>query len=228
MYKSVISFSLTVFLMFLISCNPYKEMVYEYAPNKSEAFTEDTLIYYGVDFSRAVLTNPEKVNQEEALEKYFPAWIGKFEEVTSPRDEMSDWLAPKRFFKYEPGFQYEQINNQRSWITYENYQLPRDTLSRLISGYSLDRKKGTGFVIHVENMNKREEYLSAYFTFFDISTREILWTTKAKGEPGGFGMTNFWVNGLLNATENYKGVYEDKIDQIDPRSSNNQQEDPIY
>lgn len=57
--------------------------------------------------------------------------------------------------------------------------------------------------------------MSAYFTFFDINTREILWTSKVKGEPGGWGMNGFWSNGLTRTLKVFiDQVYKPKYKEF--------------
>ena len=58
-------------------------------------------------------------------------------------------------------------------------------------------------VVNIINLNKRREQVIAWFTFFDIQTREILWATKVKGAASGTGMTAHWGDGMISATKRY-------------------------
>jgi hypothetical protein len=59
-----------------------------------------------------------------------------------------------------------------------------DSFKSIVKRYPLFQKSGTGFVIFIENFNKPEVYVTGYFTFFDLATKEVLWATKMKAVLG--------------------------------------------
>ena len=53
-------------------------------------------------------------------------------------------------------------------------------------------------MIVVESFDKLNLQGSMYFTFFDLSTREIILSEKMDGKPGGFGLRNFWAGAIYS------------------------------
>lgn len=205
---TVLAFGFTSFL-FAQSNDKVLEMT---KSNLDEVFAADKIVYYGIDFTKMVLTNPNKIGQEEFLKKYFWAWITYIAEEKDIENYMSRKLDKKNKLIYEPT-EIQNLNTQinHPWIQYNDFTYSTDTLASVVNSYVLKETKGVGFVINVENFNKREEFVSAYFTFFDIDTREILWTTKVKGKPDGWGMTKFWAVGIIDATQNFFRIYQRKL-----------------
>jgi hypothetical protein len=54
-------------------------------------------------------------------------------------------------------------------------------------------------VINLSNFHKDREYAHIWVTFFDITTREILFAVEATGKAGGMGMTKHWAVGVEEA-----------------------------
>ena len=208
-----------VFLFSLIfNLNTYSQSEYildEYSPNIDEVFNSPSVVYYGVDMSMLKLTNPLKIGQDDNIRHYIYAWISTFEKELPPEKYIGKWLKKKDNFTFEP----EDVQKRaelvdENWIIREDYSFSFDQLKEIIQSYDLKQNSGLGFVINAENFNKKHEYMTLYYTFFDIQTREILWSTKIKGVPGGWGMNGFWSNGLTNSIKifidkNYKKKCKD-------------------
>jgi len=191
----------------ILSLNTYSQNKYileEYSPNIDEVFNSPTVVYYGVDMSMLKLTNPMKIGQDNYTRHYIYAWISTFEKELSPDNYIRRWLKKKGGFTFEP--EDVQIRTElvdEKWIIRKEYSFDVEQLKDIIKSYDLKQTSGLGFVINAENFNKPHEYMTLYYTFFDIGSREILWTTKIKGVPGGWGMNGFWSNGLTNSIKIY-------------------------
>ena len=187
--------------------NTYAQSKYileEYSPSVERVFNASTVTYYGVDMSMVKLTNSLKIGQDDLIRHYLYAWITTFEKELPPEKYISKWLRKKDGFTFEP----EEVQRRtelvdEEWILRESYSFDLEKLTKIIASYDLEQNSGLGFVINAENFNKQHEYMSLYYTFFDIGTRKILWATKIKGEPGGWGMNGFWSNGLTNSIKTY-------------------------
>lgn len=180
----------------------------EYKSNTGRLFHSDTIVYYGLDFTKAIYTFPDKVGEEKANQKFFAAWISYFEALIRPEDILVKLLKKNQASRFNPiSIQYNYTNISPPWISEKCFSLTIDSLSRHIKAYSIRETSGIGFVINVENLNMSHKYVSAYFTFFDISTKDILWTVKVKGTPGGSGYSTFWAIGIYNALKEYIDRY---------------------
>jgi len=203
--KRNLLFSLIFFLV--ISQNTFSQSKFileEYSPNIDKVFDSNNVIYYGVDMSMVKLTNPMKVGQDDYIRHYLYAWIQTFEKELSPYQYIRRWLKKKDGFTFEP----EDVQKRaelvdEEWVIRESYSFSIEQLKEIIQSYELKQDNGLGFVINAENFNKSREYMTLYYTFFDINSREILWATKIKGVPGGWGMNGFWSNGLTNSIKIY-------------------------
>lgn len=162
------------------------------------------MVYYGVDMSMVKLTNPLKFGQDNAIRHYLYAWVSTFQKELPPEKHISKWLKKKNGFTFNPDPMLKRTELvEEKWVLLESYSFDIEKLKEIIQSYDLKESSGLGFVINAENFNKQHEYMTLYYTFFDIQTREILWTAKIKGEPGGWGMNGFWSNELTNSLKTY-------------------------
>ena len=198
----------------LITYSQSKYVLEEYTPDINRVFNSTSLVYYGVDMSMLKLSNPMKIGQDNSVRHYIYAWISTFEKELPPDKYISKWLNMKNGFTFEPeDVQQRAELVDEKWIIRGDYSFSFEQLKEIIKSYDLNQSNGLGFVINAENFNKQHEYMTLYYTFFDIRTREILWTTKIKGVPGGWGMNGFWSNGLTNSLKifidkSYKKKYK--------------------
>ncbi|NJN24832.1 MAG: hypothetical protein HC819_01985 [Cyclobacteriaceae bacterium] len=57
-------------------------------------------------------------------------------------------------------------------------------------------------------MNKPDRFTTAYITFFDIESKEVLWTTKTKGLPGSkWGYKYYWFEGYVECLKVFMSKY---------------------
>jgi len=205
--------TLVVVAILLIWINPnfcraqkIKEGI-QYKFNMQRCLNSDTLVWYGWDFSNLKVCDRNAYGYM-VKDEYIPIWFDKMHR-----------MAPVRKVRREigkPNFQsdlksiqdlYKSINGS-DFETTANFSIPIDSLKLIVKGYDLPQKNGIGFVIVVESMNKPERYVSGYLTFFDLATRELLWATKMKGEPGGkWGVELFYRNGLIELYDYFMGKY---------------------
>lgn len=75
----------------------------------------------------------------------------------------------------------------------KDYQrLKPSDIGRIISGYSFDGLDGIGLMFNVESFSKMDASASVWVTFVNLDTKEVLFTQRMLGKPGGFGLRNFW------------------------------------
>ena len=198
--KQIIFLSVLILLTSTIFAQ--KDIIAEnHKQQMQKVLAANEVTFYGLDFSKAVLSQPDKINYNVRYRKYFVAWISRYEEIVRPETKFSRWIDKEVI--YEPGEVQSLCKKERTWIRFDDYDFPIDTLQQIIQNYELSQSNGVGMVVNVVNMNKRREQLIAWFTFFDIQTREILWATKIRGRANGTGMTAHWGEGMINATKRY-------------------------
>jgi hypothetical protein len=173
-----------------------------------EVAVSNSVVFYGMDFSLMRLTDAKKIDLEEKsdLDRFFPGWISLFEKLDYVK-EVKRYLR-KSDFSYSPASvqsRYKFV--PKDWVILDDYSINYDTLISVVKDYKLKEKEGLGFVIIIENFNKRQERGTMYMTFFDIAKKEVLWSTQVWGEPGGFGMTKYWLSTVFYGFGKYINYY---------------------
>lgn len=184
---------------------------YSFAQTAQDFFgnTQSTLAYVGLDCSLVKLIALEK--DAEELKKYFPLWNYLV------RTEM-DKFDIKKAFRRKGEIEYktevtDKTNNERSTdgllITSSfNKEFTDAELANAVSQYDLEgvtSTYGLSFVAH--SFDKPAEKGYVYAVIFDIKSKKVLFSKKLKGEPGGFGLRNYWARVIQEAIESAQGQY---------------------
>ena len=61
--------------------------------------------------------------------------------------------------------------------------------------------EGLGLVYVVEALNKTEEKAVVHVVFFDVASKEILWTKEYTEKPRGFGFRNYWAGAFYKTMD---------------------------
>lgn len=72
---------------------------------------------------------------------------------------------------------------------------PNDIL-RIVAGYDFKGKSGIGVMVIIESFNKLKKEGSAWFTFVDMGKKDVFFSERVTGEPGGAGLRNYWINAV--------------------------------
>lgn len=198
---------ITVTIIFAVSASGFSQSL-----RKLESFGDkiqsvkktDSLVYYGLDLSRVRVTDADKITRSEKYSKLYPAaWIGFLDKETQQGELIRREMRKSYFYYNQASVQNPGMNVPEDFIIRMNYTFPVDTISAMLKKYILPEKRGTGFVIIPENFNKPGEYVSCNLVFFDIATREILWTVKTFGKADGMGYTNHWGAGIMDGLNRF-------------------------
>ncbi len=176
-------------------------------PDQSERVKKcDSIWYYGVDLSHVRVTDGDKMSRSQKYAAVYPsAWIAFVEKELPPYNFIQPALHKKAFFYLHDEVQNNTQRVSPYFIIGVNYSFPLDTVSKAVKSYQLSRKSGIGLVIIAENFNKNYESSSSWVTFFDIRTREILWTMKVTGKCSHMGYTAHWGSGVVEGFKNFIG-----------------------
>tara|TARA_B110000285_G_scaffold121611_1_gene137500 strand:- start:423 stop:1061 length:639 start_codon:yes stop_codon:yes gene_type:complete len=184
----------------------------EYVHDFEKVYDADTIFYYGIDFSNFGLYNPEKVGHEQIIMKFFPVWMNKVHEAYSKGQiEMILKKEVKKNFQQVQS-RYKLLRDE--WIGFDKHTLETQQIQELVKDYKLKRTTGIGLVLIIENFNKEKENARVNYTFFDITSREILWSIETKGEATGAGMTNHWATAIKNSFGPFKLTYRSALRKV--------------
>lgn len=205
---------LTIFTIIFFISNGYtqkKSVLDEFGSGKKRVLSSDNLTYYGMDFSLFKINNPRKVGEEDIIIEYIPDWIYEFEKewVKSPYDSKMQRLMKKKMSEHKVEIQNSYtLLKDKEWVTFTSNVLKPETLESKIKSYNKHSDKGIGFVIIIETFSKPNKRVIANYTFFDVSTSEILWSLKIFGLAGDSGMTMYWARGLKSSFLHFIRYYD--------------------
>jgi hypothetical protein len=166
----------------------------------------DTLIYYGVDFSRVRINDSPKISKNAVYSQtYPPAWIA-YVEKEMPPDAYVRTVTGFGNFLYQPRDIYEKsMAVSPGFITGYDNSIPPDTLAAMVTGYRLYAKSGLGLVLIPELFSKPKEVACTWVVFFDVRSRKILSQAKTYGKCTHMGYTAHWASGVVDGFQQYAG-----------------------
>ncbi len=175
---------------------------------QNDVFTGDDIIWYGLDFSNSKFigmfdqfVGAGEVDAYDLKNKYVPSWN------TLILTEPAKYDIGKTFRKtnvYRDIKPVERVNkriDEDNMMTYNDFcfQDPESLISEAIRKYSTgDKSTGLGVVFFIEYFHKEREEVSLYVTFFDIGTKNVLFTERMIGRARGFGLRNYWAGAIYN------------------------------
>jgi hypothetical protein len=191
------SFKIIVLLILSISLGTLN------AQNHSKAFSESSVVWYGVDYSLARFTLVTE-SAMDIVTKYIPTI-----NAVIVQEYERKYNIRKFFNKYSVAIELDNINvnNQKiepaKLVVDVPYTINQDDVKKLVSAYNTEGKTGMGLVFIAENMNKTTSKGSFYVCFFDLATKEIIDSKRMEGKAGGAGFRNFWVGAVYDVMKEW-------------------------
>jgi hypothetical protein len=206
--KKLLMFSITCIL---ISCTYSQDRKHgiEYPIDVKNYINQDKVTWYGWDFSHFKITDHNAYGY--VVKTYIPKWVKKLNNYF-PESQICRKLNKGNCSADLTSIQnlYQNVD-EKSLEAQTLFELSVDSIKEIVKQYTLPQKEGAGFVIIVETMNRPQRFVTAYITFFDISTRELYWTTKMKGLPGGkHGVEQYYRNGMIEVYKYFFSKYYNK------------------
>lgn len=171
--------------------------------NKIDIYKVSKVVFYGLDFSNAKLVGTEGFTDPVDIKnRLFDSWnsliltepekydIAKYFHLISARNDLS--IVAKR----------NNIPDVDDLVTDESYSFDEEKVKSIIAEYNTEGGEGIGLVFIIESFNKLETLGHMWVTFFDIASREVLYTEHFSGKPGGFGLRNYWAKSYHNVLKN--------------------------
>lgn len=163
----------------------------------------ETVNFYGVDFSQAKAFGVTETGHS------FAQTFGRI-----------NTLILKEWDKYNPGKYLwknialtdlsavtaanENIDPNEVVILSSGYKLSDGQIEAAVRGYELQESEGVGLVIICEKLDKSALRGSYAVVFFDIATRDIIYTQFGKGKPSGMGLRNYWAGSLYSMLKKWR------------------------
>lgn len=158
--------------------------------------------FYGVDFSNV------KVYGVYENEADFAKAMGGINALFIY--ESSKYNVSK-IFKQKYAVEVDYMINYNKQCDFSNIKVDSPTIPSLdiasvIQGYQLPHTSGVGAIIIARLLDKAGNRGVFDIVVFDIETRKILHLVTAEGEPGGYGLRNYWacsISEILRSTRVY-------------------------
>jgi hypothetical protein len=167
-----------------------------------------SMTFYGIDFSRGRVYGA--ADEPEKLRKAF----GDI--------NMLFIMEPEKYDVAK--FVGKPMNDIRiDAVTNMNDTIPLDSIKTVVKGHTIgdsaivqtvkdlcivSYNHGMGLVMIMETLDKPAELGTFVFVLFDIDTRNVISHWKLSGEPGGFGLRNYWAHSVYEALEKVKTYKE--------------------
>lgn len=74
-------------------------------------------------------------------------------------------------------------------------------IASAVRTWPMERKEGVAMLVVAERYSKNDREACVWPTFFDLTSRQVLWTDRVCESPSGLGFRNFWFNPLATAAK---------------------------
>ncbi len=160
----------------------------------SKLFDSQEMVWCGLDFSMVRCIGPIGFADPRAIkEVHLNAWNNlvlaeapkyNFKEAYQKTNVINDLSVVMR---------RNELPDYKTFVISEPYHFQKGDLKKIIADYTLEaHKEGLGLVYVYETLDKTAAHASVYAVFFDIATREIIWSNNYFVPANGFGFRNFW------------------------------------
>lgn len=159
--------------------------------------------WLGIDFSHTKLIGDfsqffgmgQKSNTE-LRDKYFPAWNKLI--LAEPEKYDLKGMLRKQSITYDIDM-LMKINSQSQIEQMESYNTPNYTkkdIEGFVSAYNAIAEEGIGLLLIAESLNKNSKEAYFHFAAINLKSKELLIHERLRGEPGGFGIRNYWAGSI--------------------------------
>lgn len=174
-----------------------------FAQSSKKVFTAESVVWFGLDFSKVKLLDGAGINYpEEVKTRFAPAWNRLFLEERDKYNLQDAYSAERVKYDIEAVKEVNKTIVEEEIVTLDSYEIEKGTIDEMVKLYTSKHTSGIGLVYIVESLSKIDEAAAVHVTFFDIESRNILFQKKLLGTPRGFGLRNYWA-----------GAYYDVIKQ---------------
>jgi hypothetical protein len=101
----------------------------------------------------------------------------------------------------------------------DHLHLRENDIASIIADYDFKGNSGIGIIFNIESFNKLKDEASVWITFVNMDKKEVFFSERVTGGPGGVGLRNFWANSVYEIItkikkkefENWKKKYYRKF-----------------
>lgn len=80
----------------------------------------------------------------------------------------------------------------------DHFRLRPDDIIAIVADYDFKGNTGIGLMFIVESFSKLNEEGAIWVTFIDMDKKDVFFSERVAGKPGGFGVRNFWAGAVYS------------------------------
>jgi hypothetical protein len=162
---------------------------------KNDIIKAGEIIVYGLDFSNSIIIHESEPHVTTIENDYYPMFNDLF--FVNNFNELQTVIKVKLVSNTELT---QKLNLKRE----KKYIISDQTvISKIVKDYETTEKEGVGLVFIVKSFDKPNKYVKLFPTFFDIASKQVLWTSEITGTGGGYGLNKFWGEKLFDAIDTF-------------------------
>jgi len=193
-----------------IGSNIHSQTVYT---SQEDVFASKSFTFYGYDFTKLRVADATRAGQN--LMPFFPALTKLLLDRFNQKEFEIIFKKGKSnvpFNTIPTTTENEKINNGKI-VTTAHQKISADSLAQMIKKYQLTEKEGIGSVIIYECFDREAQTISAFMIFFDIATRNIIYSKHIDSRDGnGYNYMGDWKKASLKAIPRLLDLCADDFD----------------
>ncbi|HEY0742516.1 MAG TPA: hypothetical protein VGD40_13670 [Chryseosolibacter sp.] len=80
----------------------------------------------------------------------------------------------------------------------DHMRLRQSDVEAIVADYDFKGNSGIGVMFNVESFSKKQDEALVWITFVNMDTKEVFFTERLSGQPGGAGLRNYWANAVYD------------------------------
>ena len=177
-----------LFVLALLFCATFLN-----AQDTQKVFGSTTLVYYGINFTKAKMIGLGEESPHKIRDEYFKAWNEISIDMDLAKTFQKNAVAkdPNGVSKLNLALETETLKTDK------DTELSKADIEEMVKTMPVGQKKvGVGVVLLVQSFNKTAEAATVYVVFFDIADRSVLLNKKLTGKPSGGSAKGAWTGAL--------------------------------
>ena len=173
--------------------------------NYSDLYHKD-LVFYGFDYSNFRLTDAEFMDRE--IDRWVFHWIWWKMNWLNDSRMKSLFNASSIQQNYRPTIDRARTLKRVDLIDAYPHHFTEEKAKEILNSYEFTEENGLGFMVIVENYNRKEQQSSSYMVFFDIATKNPLRIDYFVQKDGNsYSRKEDWGDNMLLAMRTYSAQF---------------------
>ena len=171
--------------------------------SKNDILKAKEIVVYGLDFSNTIILHESEKHVAIIENDYYPAFNDRFfvQEFNALKTVIKADLIGNADFT-----RTLNLNREKKYTIYD-----QTVISKIINEYKTPEKEGIGLIFIVKSFDKPNKCVELFPAFFDIATKQVIWTSEYQGSGGGHGLDKYWGDKLFDAIDHFIDSYKKKV-----------------